>query len=40
MAAQGAIMKKYLADTLVPVLTRVKEVHGLLEDKGGVGEIS
>ncbi|KAF9817844.1 hypothetical protein IEO21_03186 [Rhodonia placenta] len=33
MAAQGAIMKKYLADTLVPVLTRVKEVHGLLEDK-------
>ncbi|OBZ69325.1 hypothetical protein A0H81_10944 [Grifola frondosa] len=33
MAAQGAALKQYLANTLIPVVTRVKEVHGVLEDK-------
>ncbi|KAH9950261.1 hypothetical protein B0H21DRAFT_724041 [Amylocystis lapponica] len=33
MSAQGAALKQYLANTLVPVVTRVKEVHGILEDE-------
>ncbi|KAH9930604.1 uncharacterized protein B0H18DRAFT_1083726 [Fomitopsis serialis] len=33
MAAQGAAMREYLGETLLPVIARVKEVHGLLEDK-------
>ncbi|KAI0929041.1 hypothetical protein AcW1_006095 [Taiwanofungus camphoratus] len=33
MSAQGAALKQYMVETIVPVITRVKEVHGALEDK-------
>ncbi|KAI0374644.1 hypothetical protein BV20DRAFT_1040913 [Pilatotrama ljubarskyi] len=33
MAAQGASLKQYLADTVLPAYSRVKDVHGVLEDK-------
>ena len=34
MAAQGMAMREYLGETLLPVITRVKDVHGALESKG------
>ncbi|KAH9832995.1 uncharacterized protein C8Q71DRAFT_775912 [Rhodofomes roseus] len=33
MAAQGAAIRQYLGETLLPVIARVKEVHALLEGK-------
>ncbi|PCH37760.1 hypothetical protein WOLCODRAFT_135836 [Wolfiporia cocos MD-104 SS10] len=33
MSAQGAALKKYMAEIIVPTLTRIKEVHAVLEDK-------
>ncbi|CCM02238.1 uncharacterized protein FIBRA_04319 [Fibroporia radiculosa] len=33
MSAQNTAMKQYLAETIVPVITHVKELHGTLEDK-------
>ncbi|KAH9900842.1 hypothetical protein C8Q73DRAFT_220958 [Cubamyces lactineus] len=33
MAAQGAALKQYLADTVLPAYSRVKDVHAVLEDK-------
>lgn len=34
MAAQGVAMREYLGETLLPVITRVKDVHAALEAKG------
>ena len=34
MAAQGVAMKEYLGETLLPVISRVKDVHAALEAKG------
>ena len=36
MSSQAAALRQYLADTLVPVVTRVKDVHGVIEDKGAI----
>ncbi|KAI8982907.1 hypothetical protein BD414DRAFT_88145 [Trametes punicea] len=33
MAAQGAALKQYLADTLLPAYSHIKDVHAVLEDK-------
>ncbi|EIW51819.1 uncharacterized protein TRAVEDRAFT_67611 [Trametes versicolor FP-101664 SS1] len=33
MAAQGVALKQYLADTVLPAYSHVKDVHGVLEDK-------
>ncbi|KZT71414.1 hypothetical protein DAEQUDRAFT_810065, partial [Daedalea quercina L-15889] len=33
MAAQGAAMREYLGETLLPVIARVREVHAALENK-------
>ncbi|KAH9848870.1 hypothetical protein C2E23DRAFT_785223 [Lenzites betulinus] len=33
MAAQGVELKQYLADTVLPAYSRIKDVHGVLEDK-------
>ncbi|KAI0351488.1 hypothetical protein OH77DRAFT_1506466 [Trametes cingulata] len=33
MAAQGTALKQYLADTVLPAYSHVKDVHGVLEDK-------
>lgn len=37
MAAQGVALKQYLADTVLPAYSHVKDVHGVLEDKGAHG---
>lgn len=34
MAAQGTTLKQYLKETLLPAYTRVKAVHGDLDEKG------
>lgn len=34
MSSEGAKLRKYLADTVLPVVSQVKEVHAALEDKG------
>lgn len=33
MAAQGVAMREYIGETLLPVITRVKDVHATLEAK-------
>lgn len=34
MNAQSQELKKYMAETIFPVVQRVKEVHEVLEDEG------
>lgn len=34
MSAEGAKLRKYLADTVLPVVSQIKEAHAILEDKG------
>ncbi|KAI0780403.1 hypothetical protein BD413DRAFT_1266 [Trametes elegans] len=33
MAAQGAMLKQFLADTVLPAYSHIKDVHGVLEEK-------
>ncbi|CDO70023.1 hypothetical protein BN946_scf184354.g25 [Trametes cinnabarina] len=33
MAAQGSALKQYLADTVLPAYSHIKDVHAVLEDK-------